>query len=138
MAVTVNVLEPLPIGVPDRLPFVLSVSPPGNAPAVTLQAKGADPPLAVKVKPAYGSNCAPAGGWPGPITICESLMSSGTDAVATWWGLEESVTVSVKAKVPAIWGVPDSCPEPLSIKPGGREPDSFQVKGGDPPEAENV
>src|SRR4029077_4475493 len=63
----------------------------------------------------------------------ESLMSRVTDSVAAWCGLEESVTVSVKEKVPAFIGVPSSCPAGLSDKPGGNVPVSLHANGPMPP-----
>jgi hypothetical protein len=50
----------------------------------------------------------------------------------------ESVTVTEMGYVPALAGLPDSRPEALSIRPGGKEPDSLQLKGSIPPEAVNV
>ena len=58
----------------------------------------------------------PAGGLAGAITI-QSSMISVTDSVETWCGLEESVTVSVKGKLPKARGVPESCPAELSDIP---------------------
>jgi hypothetical protein len=52
--------------------------------------------------------------------------------------MDESVTLTDMGYVPAVAGMPDSWPEALSVKPGGREPDSVQLKGGIPPEAVNV
>jgi hypothetical protein len=52
-------------------------------------------------------------------------------------GIDESLTVTEMAYVPAVAGTPDSCPEALSVKPGGSEP-AVQLKGGVPPEAVNV
>src|SRR5215470_10267351 len=71
----------------------------------------------------------PAGGLPAAITTGESLMTSVTDSIATWCGLDELVTVSVKKKVPGCSGVPDSRPSGLSDIPGGRAPLSVQVNG---------
>jgi len=53
-------------------------------------------------------------------------------------GIDESMTVIEKGYVPAVAGTPDSSPAALSVKPGGREPDSVQLNGGTPPEAVNV
>jgi len=60
-------------------------------------------------------------------------MSRVTDSVAAWCGLEESVTVSVKKKVPAVIGVPYSRPAGLSDRPGGSVPVALQLKGPMPP-----
>jgi hypothetical protein len=52
--------------------------------------------------------------------------------------MDESVTVTEKGYVPAVAGIPESCPEALSVRPGGKGPDSIQLKGGVPPEAVNA
>jgi hypothetical protein len=44
-------------------------------------------------------------------------------AVAMWGGVAESVTVTVKLKVPETEGVPESTPAELNIMPVGSEPD---------------
>jgi len=80
----------------------------------------------------------PLGGVAGVITIEESLISTLTAILAVRGGMDESVAVTVMGYVPAFAGVPDSCPEALIVRPGGREPDSLQLNGGVPPEAVNV
>ena len=60
-------------------------------------------------------------------------MSSVTDSFADEFGLDESVTVTVKEKVPAVVGVPDSRPSGLTDMPWGSAPVSLQVKGPTPP-----
>jgi hypothetical protein len=52
--------------------------------------------------------------------------------------MDESVTVTVKWYVPAVAAIPESCPEALIVRLGGREPVSVQLRGGVPPEAVNV
>jgi hypothetical protein len=52
--------------------------------------------------------------------------------------MDESVTMTEMGYVPAVAGIPDNFPEALSIRPGGKGPDSFQLKGGVPPEALKV
>jgi shikimate kinase len=44
-------------------------------------------------------------------------------AVAVWAGVAESVTVTVKLKVPDAVGVPDNTPAELSVIPVGSAPD---------------
>lgn len=44
-------------------------------------------------------------------------------ALAVWAGVAESVTVTVKLKVPDAVGVPDSTPPELSVSPVGRAPE---------------
>lgn len=70
--------------------------------------------------------------------MVESLILRLTDALAVSDGMEESVTVTEMGYVPAVAGVPDNCPETLSVRPGGKGPDSFQFKGAVPPDAVNV
>jgi len=61
----------------------------------------------------------PAGGAAGAITIGESLILTLTSACAACEGTEESLAVTVIEYVPAVTGVPDNCPEVLSVSPGG-------------------
>jgi hypothetical protein len=70
--------------------------------------------------------------------IAESVTWRLTGVLAVRGGMDESVTVTEKGYVPAVAGIPESCPKALSVMPGGREPDSFQLRGGVPPEAANV
>ena len=80
----------------------------------------------------------PLGGVAAAIKIEESLIFRLTAVLAVRGGMDESVAVTVMGYVPAVLGVPDNCPEALSVSPGGREPDSLQLNGGFPPEAVNV
>jgi hypothetical protein len=79
----------------------------------------------------------PAGGLTGAISIVESLILRVTDALDVSVGIDESLTVTEMVYVPAVAGTPDSCPEALSVKPGGSDP-AVQLKGAVPPEAVNV
>jgi hypothetical protein len=72
------------------------------------------------------------------MTIVESLTFRLTGALAVSGGMDESVTVTEMGYVPAVAGLPDSCPDALRVRPGGSGPDSVQLKGGAPPEAVNV
>jgi hypothetical protein len=92
----------------------------------------------VNVTPGYGYVTVPVGGVGGAITIAESLILRPTDVFAVRGGTDESETLTEKAYVPAVVGLPDNWPEALKARPGGSEPDSVQLKGGDPPEAANV
>ena len=75
-------------------------------------------------------------------------MLSGATAAATWmlklWVdtclvEEESATWTVKANVFACVEVPLMVPEVLSVKPGGREPDTILHEYGEvPPVADRV
>jgi hypothetical protein len=60
-------------------------------------------------------------------------------AVAVWEGVAESVTVTVKLKVPNAVGVPESTPPELSTSPAGGVPDVMaQVYGAVPFDAVRV
>src|SRR5262245_6178399 len=63
VARTVNVDEPASVGVPETMPSLLSVRPPGSAPVRMLNAYGAVPPLAVSVCE-YGVPTTPPGSDP--------------------------------------------------------------------------
>ena len=66
-------------------------------------------------------------------TIGESSIVRLTALVPVSDGVEESVTTIETGYVPAVTGVPDSCPVVLNDRPGGNAPVSDQVKGGAPP-----
>ena len=75
-------------------------------------------------------------------TVNEPIVGAGftvrvTAAVAVTGGKDESVTVTETGYVPAVVGIPDNCPDALSIRPGGMGPDSFQANDGVPPAAWN-
>jgi hypothetical protein len=121
-SVTVTVKSALPaaVGVPEITPELLSVSPAGSAPAVSVQVKGVTPPLAVRVS-LYAVPTMPSGNrlvvmvspaivmWNGWLTVC---------AV----GVLESVTVTAKSALPAAVGVPEITPELLRVSPAGSAP----------------
>ena len=72
------------------------------------------------------------------MVICTGVTEAVTVmlrfAVALCAGELESVTLTVNEEVPAVVGVPLICPEPLSVKPAGREPEvSDQLYGVLPP-----
>ena len=61
-------------------------------------------------------------------------MTRLTDAVVVSAGEDESATVTETGYVPAIEGVPDTCPPALSASPGGNLLGSVvQLKGATPP-----
>ena len=72
----------------------------------------------------------PGEGLAGAITIAESVICRAADALAVSGGIEESVTLTETGYSPALAGIPESCPEALRVKPGGREPASVQLRGG--------
>ncbi len=53
-------------------------------------------------------------------------------------GVELSVTLTVKLKVPVLVGVPEIVPPELSVRPVGRVPDTLHVSGRTPPVAVSV
>jgi hypothetical protein len=133
---TENENAPALAGVPDNDPFLASVRPAGRS--LAAQVIGGEPPLATKLKPGYVQLTVPGGGAAVASTIGESLTTRLTEALPVSGGVDESVPVTEKGYVPAVTGVPDSCPEALSVRPGGKGPDSFQLTGGVPPEAMNA
>ena len=136
VAVTENGNEPIWVGVPDTVPSLPRMSPGGSAP-LARHVYGGEPPLAVK-PPEYGYVTVPAGGLgDAATTIAESLTVRVTAAVAVTGGYDESVTVTETGYFPAVAGVPDKNPDALSVRPGGRGPDSFQTNDGVPPVAWN-
>jgi hypothetical protein len=69
----------------------------------------------------------------GLTTIGESAITTLTDRTPLRAGTAESVAVINTGKVPALAGVPDSCPVVLNDRPGGSTPVSDQLKGAVPP-----
>jgi hypothetical protein len=55
--------------------------------------------------------------------VTAGLIKTVRVAVAVWAGTAESVTVTVKLKVPNAVGVPERTPAGLSVSPVGRAPD---------------
>ena len=93
--------------------------------------------MALKAKRAFVYVTVPAGGVAGAMTIEESLIFRLTGAVAVSGGTDESLTVTEMAYVLAVAGVPESCPEALSVRPVARGPASDQTSGGTPSLAVN-
>ena len=66
-------------------------------------------------------------------------MAMDRSWVAVCCGDDESVTCTVKLKVPAACGVPEMVPELLIFRPSGRFPElTDQVSGAVPPAAASV
>lgn len=121
----VKLTEAAPVGVPEICPVdVFRVSPGGKTPVLMLQLYGVFPPVAAKVA-LYALPCCPLG---------KELVLMLTDAAATTTlsacvavsavGFVESVTFTVKLKVPEALGVPEIAPlEAFKLRPVGREPE---------------
>jgi hypothetical protein len=133
---TENENAPALAGVPDNEPFFASVRPGGRL--LAAQVIGGEPPLATKLKPGYVQLTIPGGGAAVASTIGESFMTRLIEAFPVSGGVDESVPVTKKGYVPAVTGVPDTCPEALIWSPGGTGPDSVHLIGGVPPVAAKV
>ena len=70
---------------------------------------------------------------PGSYVYSLSCTTNGVQVTAT-----ATLTVTEIGYFPAVAGLPVSCPLGLNARPGGREPVSVQLRGGEPPEARNV
>src|SRR5579871_156474 len=117
----VKLKVPPAVGVPLITPEeAFRANPGGNPPPVSVQEYGPAPPEAESVNEYAVPAVAPgsAAGLPSEIprpTTTENCFWAVTDAL--------SITVAVKAKVPAVVGVPVSEPaEPSSAMPGGTAP----------------
>jgi hypothetical protein len=134
---TVNVNVPAPVGVPEIVPLVESVRPPGNEPELTLQLYGVVPPVAASVAEYAVPTCPPAREL---VVICTGTADVVTvmlnDFVAVWAGDEESFAWTVNGNVPAPVGVPEIVPLVESVRPPGNEPElTLQLYGVVPPVA---
>lgn len=141
--VTVKVVGPDPVGVPEIAPAGDNVSPRGSAePEANAQVYGDVPPVAASVAE-Y------AAFWVAAVNGLVVVIVTGTTAaftvsdnalVAVAAGVAESVAVTLKAVVPCAVGVPEMIPADDIVSPAGRvEPDaSAQVYGPVPPEAASV
>ena len=105
------------VGVPERRPAVVNVMPVGKVP-VTPKVNGAVPPLAVRIWLYPGWFTVQSGNVVGLIVRLKTETVMLCDALAP----NESVAVTVKVKLPAAVGVPDSTPVLLSVRPVGSVP----------------
>jgi len=126
---------PAVVGVPEICPLVpFTLSPPGNAPTVTLQLTGAVPPLEASVE-LYARFTSPAGSVAVVTVSTGALMVMLNAFVLVSGGLPESVTFTVKLEVPAVVGVPVIAPVlALRLNPAGKAPlVILHVNGETPP-----
>ncbi len=81
------------------------------------------PPVALRVVEGYAVFNVPVGNVAG-VTESGGLTTiwNWPDAEGRVSEMDESVTVAVKPKVPAVVGVPVIVPAVLRVKPGGRLP----------------
>ncbi len=110
---------PAVVGVPERCPAGVSVSPAGSEPFVTVNVRGALPFAAPSVA-SYATLIAPSGRNAGVIA------STGQDTVIEYARLPAQPPVSealtVNENAPPWLGAPVSAPELESVRPGGRAP----------------
>jgi len=127
IAVTEKPYCPLAVGVPDSCPPLDRLRPGGNCPDPSFQLYGIVPPLACNTAE-YAKSVTPLGN---DVVEITSGLGAGV-AAATHNESDclaacppESSTSTVKEKVPAAVGVPDSVPVvETSPIPGGREPEN--------------
>ena len=139
VTVTMKLNVPASVGVPLREPSVPSVRPLGNAPVISFQVSGSNPPLAVKLYPGYTVPLTPAGGLGigamtgSPGSAIATVKDCGTDCGV--WAL--SVAMTVKVEETAVGAtVPVIEPSGPRVRPAGNAPDfRLQVNGRDPPVA---
>ena len=115
----VNRKLPKPVGVPLSRPLVAIEIPAGKMPDAD-QRIGKMPPADISWS-LYGEFCVPLGN--GLVDVIENagqvIVMLNTCEVLV---LVESVTVTVKLKVPADVGVPDKLPADESARPAGNVP----------------
>ena len=125
---------PLTVGVPDRTPAVLSVTPVGNEPEVT-ENVGTGVPVAVTVNvPAVPSV---------KVVVLAEVIAGAPVTVKVKFcvasGVTPLVAVMVTANTPFTEGVPDSTPlVPSKVTPVGKEPVVIEKVGAGVPVAVTV
>ena len=135
---TVNEKLPLCVGVPEITPALESVNPGASVPEATLHAYGVVPPVAAWVA-LYTTPTVPeakelvvmltGGGGAGATVILSALLTLCA-------GEEESVTRTVREKLPLCVGVPEIAPAAESVNPGGSVPEArLHIYGVVPPAA---
>lgn len=137
-AVTVNVLDPALVGVPERRPAGVRVSPSGRLPEDTVKV-GAGTPEAVN-EYEYGAPTMAAAG--GVLAMSTGAIGAGStvtvSAPVVAFGETPLLAVTVKANVPVVVGVPERTPAALSVSPAGRLPEDSVNVGAGTPDAVNV
>jgi len=129
VAVTVKVKLPAAVGVPESTPVLVFSDSPLGRPPVCVHV-GAGLPVAVKVK-LYALPTVPLGGLP---EVIAGAVGAEMVIVTLLLALPSLfVAVTVKVKLPAAVGVPESTPVlVLKVKPLGKFPVCDQVGAGVP------
>lgn len=136
----VKVKDPTAVGVPERMPPLLKVSPVGNDPERTLHEYGVLPPEAERIDE-YDCPFVPSGNEVVVMTTgcTEPAMVTVNDFESVNCGEDESATFTVKVEDPTVVGVPERMPPLLKVKPPGSDPErTLQEYGVTPPAALNV
>lgn len=119
VALTVNVLEPAVVGVPEKTPALLMVTPVCNAPAEIVQVTGAVPPLK-DMEAVYPVPTVPLGN--DAVVICSGGGFTTSVNARCAVCAAASVTRIVTPKLPAADGVPVMDPPLLNVRPPGNAP----------------
>ena len=121
---TVNEKFPAVVGVPLICPEALKVRPAGRVPVLMDQLYCVFPPLAATVAE-YAVFVTPPG--KEEVVMCTGVALAviviPRVVVALCAGELESVTATVNEDVPAVVGVPLTCPALLSVSPAGSDPE---------------
>src|SRR5271163_3411743 len=107
------------LGVPLRTPCGVSVRPVGKVPPSSPKRIVPNPPVAVMVA-LYGTPTVPFGRLV-VVTLSGGATEMPTTCVAVTGGVDESVTCTVKLKVPTALVVPLTMPL-LRVRPEGSDP----------------
>jgi hypothetical protein len=121
VTLTVKLLDPAAVGVPEIVPFAASISPAGSDPLAIVHVKGGVPPIAASVWE-YAVPTIPVGS--DEVEICKAggLIVIDNAAAADVDGEALSATFTVKLLDPAAVGVPEIVPFAASISPAGSDP----------------
>jgi hypothetical protein len=138
LTATVNVADPVAVGVPEMTPALESVRPAGKLPDASDHVYPGVPPVALSVV-LYELPFLPTVRLVDVIDSPEAEIVSDSCAVALSAGDALSVTATVKLAVPAAVGVPEITPALESVRPAGKLPVAIDhVYPGVPPVALRV
>jgi len=111
---------PVTVGVPERTPAVVSVTPAGSAPVVTAYVTVPTPPACVSVTGPYAVPAVALERLAG-LTVITGQSTTSVSARVPVHPLA-SVAVTVKLNVPVTVGVPERTPAVVRVIPAGSAP----------------
>jgi hypothetical protein len=136
VTLTVKLLVPAAVGVPEIVPFAASVNPAGNVPLASDHVYGGVPPEAAKLW-VYAAPTVP--GASVDVVTLTGVPATVIESAAVALFKVRSVTRTVKLLVPAAVGVPEIVPVRPRLSPAGSVPLArVHTYGGVPADARTV